>query len=333
VADLVDPFGRTVRDLRISVTDRCNFRCTYCMPEEGMQWLPRSELLTFEELERIARVCVERFDVDGLRLTGGEPTLRADLHHLVERLAALRTSHGVKPDLSITTNGSTLRLLAPRLRAAGLDRVNVSLDSLIPERFAAMTRRDDLAKVLDGIAAAREAGFDPIKINAVVERGVNDDEIVPLCAWARDEGFALRFIEWMPLDAGDTWQMAKVVSQDEIVERIAAVYPLVPAGGRGAAPADRWLYADGRGDVGVIPSVTKPFCGDCDRVRITAEGQFRTCLFATDEFDLRSLVRSEATDDDLAAEIRRAVGTKWAGHAIGQVHFTKPRRGMSQIGG
>jgi GTP 3',8-cyclase len=333
VADLVDPFGRTVRDLRISVTDRCNFRCTYCMPEEGMQWLPRSELLTFEELERIARVCVERFDVDGLRLTGGEPTLRADLHHLVERLAALRTSHGVKPDLSITTNGSTLRLLAPRLRAAGLDRVNVSLDSLIPERFAAMTRRDDLAKVLDGIAAAREAGFDPIKINAVVERGVNDDEIVPLCTWARDEGFALRFIEWMPLDAGDTWQMAKVVSQDEIVERIAAVYPLVPAGGRGAAPADRWLYADGRGDVGVIPSVTKPFCGDCDRVRITAEGQFRTCLFATDEFDLRSLVRSEATDDDLAAEIRRAVGTKWAGHAIGQVHFTKPRRGMSQIGG
>jgi GTP 3',8-cyclase len=333
MADLVDPFGRTVRDLRISVTDRCNFRCTYCMPEEGMQWLPRSELLSFEELERIARVCVERFDVDGLRLTGGEPTLRHDLHHLVERLAALRTSHGVKPDLSITTNGSTLRLLAERLRHAGLDRVNISLDSLIPERFAEMTRRDELAKVLDGIAAAREAGFDPIKINAVVERGVNDDEIVPLCTWARDEGLALRFIEWMPLDAGDTWQMAKVVSQDEIVERINAVYPLVPAGDRGAAPADRWLYADGRGDVGVIPSVTKPFCGDCDRVRITAEGQFRTCLFATDEFDLRALVRSGASDDDLAAEIRRAVGTKWAGHSIGQVHFTKPRRGMSQIGG
>jgi GTP 3',8-cyclase len=341
MADLVDPHGRTVRDLRISVTDRCNFRCTYCMPEEGMQWLPRSELLTFEELERVARVCVERFDVDGLRLTGGEPTLRADLHHLVERLAALRTSTGAKPDISITTNGSTLRLLAERLRNAGLDRVNVSLDSLQRERFAQMTRRDDLAKVLDGIAAAKEVGFDPIKVNAVVERGVNDDEIVDLCTWARREGLALRFIEWMPLDAGDAWQMSKVVSQHEILERINAVYPLVPAGNRGAAPADRWLYADGHGDVGVIPSVTQPFCGDCDRVRITAEGQFRTCLFETREFDLRAIMRAGGSgdmtdaeiDDALAAEIVRAVGTKWAGHQIGQVHFIKPKRGMSQIGG
>jgi GTP 3',8-cyclase len=331
--DLVDPFGRTVRDLRISITDRCNFRCTYCMPSEGMQWLPRTELLTFEEIERLARVFVGRFAVDGLRLTGGEPTVRAHLPVLVAKLAKLRLSDGRKPDLAMTTNGATLRLIAHDLRAAGLDRLNVSLDSLRRDRFAQITRRDDLDKVLDGIAAAREAGFDPIKINCVVERGVNDDEVVDIAAWGRDNALAVRFIEFMPLDATGGWDRSKVVGQDEIVQAIAARFPLEPAGARGAAPADRWVYRDGRGDVGVIPSVTKPFCGSCDRVRLTAEGQFRTCLFETREFDLRTALRNGGSDDELASMITAAVGTKWAGHAIGQVHFVRPNRSMSQIGG
>jgi GTP 3',8-cyclase len=333
MADLVDPFGRTVRDLRISVTDRCNFRCTYCMPMEGMKWLPRDELLTFEEIERLARVFVERFDVDGIRLTGGEPTVRAHLPVLVTKLARIRRANGIKPDLSITTNGATFRLVAYELREAGLDRVNISLDSLRPERFQAMTRRDELHRVLDGIAAAQEAGFSPVKLNVVLQRGVNDDEIVDIAAFGRTEGVEVRFIEFMPLDASGAWRSQDVVGQDEIVAAIDAVFPLEPVAGRGAAPADRWRYVDGRGEVGVIPSVTKPFCGDCDRVRLTAEGQFRTCLFETREFDLRAIVRGGGSDDDLAAEIERAVGTKWAGHAIGQVTFRRPNRSMSQIGG
>ncbi len=338
--DLVDPFGRTVRDLRISVTDRCNFRCTYCMPEEGMQWLPREDILTFEEIERLARVCVDRFGVDGIRLTGGEPTVRAHLPVLVEKLSHLRVNPqadspfaGRKPDLSVTTNGATLRLLARELRQAGLDRINISLDTLDPDRFLQMTRRRELHRVLDGIAAAQEAGFDPVKVNAVVERGVNDDEIVALAEFGRAHGVQVRFIEFMPLDATGHWSSTSVVGQDEIVAAIAAVHPLEPVPARGSAPADRWRYLDGRGEVGVIPTVTKPFCGDCDRVRITAEGQFRTCLFATREFDLRALLRGGASDDELAAEITRAVGTKWAGHAIGQVAFVRPSRSMSQIGG
>jgi cyclic pyranopterin phosphate synthase len=333
MADLVDPYGRTVRDLRISITDRCNFRCTYCMPEEGMKWLPREDLLTFEEIERLARVFVERFDVDGIRLTGGEPTVRAHLPVLVEKLAAIRMASGAKPDLSITTNGATFRLLAHELRQAGLDRVNISLDSLRPERFHAMTRRDEFHRVLDGIDAAQEAGFAPVKLNVVLQRGVNEDEIVDFATFGRTRGVHVRFIEFMPLDASGAWRAGDVVGQDEIVAAIDAVYPLEPVEGRGAAPADRWRYADGAGDVGVIPSVTKPFCGDCDRVRLTAEGQFRTCLFETREFDLRALLRGGATDDDLAAEIERAVGTKWAGHAIGRVTFRRPNRSMSQIGG
>lgn len=340
VEDLVDPFGRTIRDLRISITDRCNFRCTYCMPEEGMTWLPRSEVLTFEEIERLARVFVERFGVDGLRLTGGEPTVRAHLPVLVAKLATLRVPAdapspyaGRKPDLSITTNGATFRLLAHELREAGLDRVNISLDTLRPEKFLRMTRRDELTRVLDGIEAAKEAGFSPVKINAVVERGVNDDEIVDLARWARDTGVELRFIEFMPLDADGGWERKTVVSQDEIVAALSAVWPLEQVPARGAAPADRWRYLDGGGTVGIIPTVTKPFCGDCDRVRLTAEGRFRTCLFETREFDLRALLRNGASDDELAAEIRRAVGTKWAGHAIGTVHFRRPNKSMSQIGG
>jgi GTP 3',8-cyclase len=338
--DLVDPFGRTIRDLRISVTDRCNFRCTYCMPEEGMVWLPRSEVLTFEEIERLSSIFVERFEVDGLRLTGGEPTVRAHLPRLVHKLSRLRVPAtstspraGKAPELSVTTNGATFRLLADELRDAGLDRVNISLDTLRAERFIEMTRRDELVRVLDGIEAAKEAGFAPVKINAVVERGVNDDEIVDLATFGRDNDVEVRFIEFMPLDAGGHWINDKVVTQDEIVAAISAVYPLEQMSARGAAPADRWRYLDGRGTVGVIPSVSKPFCGDCDRVRLTAEGQFRTCLFATTEFDLRKLMRGGVDDDALAAEIQRAVGTKWAGHQINQVSFIRPNRTMSQIGG
>ena len=325
--DLVDPFGRVVRDLRISVTDRCNFRCTYCMPEEGMQWMPRSEILTFEEIERLARICVDRYGFDGIRLTGGEPTIRAHITTLVSKLAAL----GV--DVAMTTNGATLRNCAHDLREAGLNRINISLDTLDREKFARMTRRDELDNVLLGIEAAKSAGFDPVKINAVVERGANDDEIVDLARFGRDLGIEVRFSEFMPLDASDEWQRSQVVGQDEIVAQLAEVWPLELVPARGAAPADRWRYLDGGGTVGVIPTVTKPFCGDCDRVRLTADGQFRTCLFATDEFDLRDALRNDETDEQIAARIHAAVGTKWAGHQINQVNFVRPTRSMSQIGG
>jgi cyclic pyranopterin phosphate synthase len=327
MAPLVDPHGRTVRDLRISVTDRCNFRCQYCMPEEGMVWLPRDEVLTFEEIERVARVCVERFGFDGIRLTGGEPTVRAHLPVLVEKLAAL----GV--DLAMTTNGATLGLLAVDLRRAGLRRINISCDSLQRERFFAMTRRDALDRVLDGIDASLAAGFDPVKVNCVVLRGVNDDELVDFATFGRERGVIVRFIEWMPLDAQDAWGRDKVVPATEVVAAINAVYPLSPVPTRGSQPAERFVYEDGAGEVGVVGSVTQSFCGSCDRVRITAEGQFRNCLFAVRETDLRAILRGGGSDDDLAAAIVADVGTKWAGHSIGQVHFVKPARSMSQIGG
>jgi cyclic pyranopterin phosphate synthase len=330
---LVDPFGRTVRDLRISVTDRCNFRCTYCMPEEGMRWLDRSELLSFEEIERVARVCVERFDFDGIRLTGGEPTVRAHLPVLVEMLAGLRVpGTGQAVDLAMTTNGATLGLLAGELRRAGLNRINVSCDSLRPERFRQMARRDQLARVLDGIDTAIGAGFAPVKVNVVMMRGVNDDEAVDFATFGRERGVQPRFIEFMPLDADGGWTMDQVVPADDTLAAIDAVYPLEPVP-HGPEPATRYRYVDGRGEIGVIPSVTRPFCGDCDRVRITAEGKFRTCLFALDEHDLRAVVRNGGTDDDLAAAIEGAVATKWAGHHIGQVSFVRPPRSMSQIGG
>jgi cyclic pyranopterin phosphate synthase len=330
--DLIDPFGRVIQDLRISVTDRCNFRCTYCMPEEGMTWLPRSEVMTFEEIERICRLMVERYGVESIRLTGGEPTVRARIAQLVARLAVLEGPHG-RVDVAMTTNGATLRLLAAELREAGLRRINISLDTLRRERFVEMTRRDELDHVLDGIAAAKEAGFDPVKINTVVQRGINDDEIVDMATFGREHGVEVRFIEFMPLDASGGWADRSVVGQDEIIGRIASVHPVEQMPARGAAPADRWRYLDGHGTVGVIPSVTKPFCGDCDRVRLTADGQFRTCLFATDEHDLRRAMRAGETDDEVAARIERAVGTKWAGHKINQVDFIRPKRSMSQIGG
>jgi cyclic pyranopterin phosphate synthase len=332
---LVDGFGRTVRDLRISVTDRCNFRCQYCMPEEGMEWLPRDEILTFEEIERVARVCVERFGFDGIRVTGGEPTVRAHLPVLIDKLARLQVGGpgGAPVDLAMTTNGATLRLLATDLRAAGMRRINISCDSLRPERFLAVTRRDALDKVLDGIDAALEAGFYPVKLNVVLMRGTNDDEIIDLATFGRERGIVVRFIEFMPLDASDEWGSDRVVPGDQVVAAIDAVYPLEPVPERGDQPAERFVYRDGRGEVGVIASVTKSFCGSCDRVRLTAEGQFRNCLFAVRETDLRTILRSGGSDEDLASAIAADVASKWAGHSIGQVHFIKPARSMSQIGG
>lgn len=303
------------------------------MPEEGLNWLDRAEVLTFEEIERVARICVERFGIDSLRLTGGEPTVRAHLPRLIERLAALRLSNGSKPDIALTTNGATLRSVAQQLRDAGLDRINISLDSLQRERFLAMTRRDELDNVLAGIDEAVATGFDKVKVNSVIERGTNDDEIVALATFGRERGVEVRFIEFMPLDATNEWEKQKVVTQNEIVSLISAVYPLEQIPARGAAPADRWRYLDGKGSVGVIPSVSQPFCGDCDRVRLTSDGQFRTCLFATDEFDLRAIMRNGGSDDEMAQLIIDAVATKWAGHQINQVNFIRPNRSMSQIGG
>ena len=323
---LVDGFGRVHRDLRISVTDRCNFRCTYCMPQEGMTWLPKAEVLTFEELERVARLLTVRHGIESIRLTGGEPTVRAHLPVLVGMLAALPV------DLALTTNGATLRSVAPSLADAGLRRVNVSLDSLRPERFAELTRRDQLDDVLDGIDAALEAGLAPVKVNVVVVRGVNDDELIDLARFGRERGVTVRFIEWMPLDGGDTWTNDQVVTQAEIVERVGAVFPLTPIR-RGSEPAERFRYLDDGGEIGIIPSVTRPFCEQCDRIRLTADGQLRSCLFSLEDHDLRSVLRSGGTDDDLSDAIELCVGAKWAGHAINQVQFVKPRRSMSQIGG
>ncbi len=323
---LVDSFGRVHRDLRISVTDRCNFRCTYCMPEEGMTWLPKDDVLTFEELERVARVLVERHGIESIRLTGGEPTVRAHLPVLVRKLAALPV------DLALTTNGATLRSVAAGLAAAGLRRVNVSLDTLRPERFLELTRRDQLDDVLDGIDAAVAAGLAPVKLNVVVVRGVNDDEIVELAAFGRSRGVTVRFIEWMPLDASDAWTNDQVVTQAEIVERVGAAFPLEPIR-RGSEPAERFRYLDGAGEVGVIPSVTRPFCEQCDRIRLTADGQLRSCLFSLEDHDLRGVLRAGGDDDELSDAIEACVGAKWAGHAINQVQFVKPRRSMSQIGG
>lgn len=329
-APLVDPHNRTVRDLRISITDRCNFRCTYCMPQEGMEWLPRDALLTYEELTRVARVCVERFGFESVRITGGEPTVRAHLPVLIQRLADL----GV--DVAMTTNGATLDHLAGDLARAGLKRINISLDSLRPDRFASITGRDALDRVLAGVDAARSAGLDPVKVNCVLVRGVNDDEIVDFAAYGREKGVEVRFIEWMPLDGEQAWRSDQVVPASEIVAAIDSVWPLVAPDGRGpldAAPAESYRYADANGHVGVIASVTRPFCGSCDRIRLTAEGQLRNCLFAVRETDLRPLLRGGAGDDELADAIAAEVGRKWAGHAIGQVHFIRPARSMSQIGG
>jgi len=323
---LIDSFGRVHRDLRISITDRCNFRCTYCMPAEGMTWLPRSEVLTFEEISRLAALLVDGYGIDSIRLTGGEPTLRAHLPVLVSQLARLPV------DLAITTNAATLDRHAHELRAAGIGRINISLDTLRADRFVELTRRDALADVLRGIDAAVAAGFDKVKINVVVMRGVNDDEVLDLARFGRERRVEVRFIEFMPLDAERRWAADAVVSQEEIIGKIQAEFPLEPVV-RGSEPAELFSYIDGGGLVGVIPSVTRPFCGSCDRIRLSADGQFRNCLFALDEIDLRTPLRDGASDAELGRLMAANVADKWAGHQIGQVQFIRPSKSMSQIGG
>ena len=325
---LVDTFGRVADDLRISVTDRCNFRCTYCMPAEGLTWLPKSELLTFEELTRLLALFV-RLGVRSLKVTGGEPTIRTDLPTLV------RMFRGVGPDLdiSITTNGMLLDSLAEPLAAAGIDRATVSCDSLLRHRFQEMTRRDALDRVLAGLRAAEAARLTPIKINTVVIGGTNDDEVVDFAGWARETGYEVRFIEYMPLDAQHAWERDKVVPGARILAVIDAVYPLVPAA-PDTEPAAGYLFADAApGRIGVIASVTEPFCDTCNRLRLTAEGQFRTCLFALEETDLRTPMRDGASDDELESLIRAAVWGKWSGHRINHADFVQPARSMSAIGG
>jgi len=324
--ELVDTFGRVHRDLRIAVTDRCNFRCQYCMPEEGMKWIPREGVLTFEEIERVASLLVSRYGVDSIRLTGGEPTVRANLPDLVERLAKL----GV--DLAMTTNGATLPLVAQDLKDAGLKRLNISLDSLDRDRFIELTRRDDLERVLEGIDAAIDAGFDPVKINVVLMNGVNHDEIVDFATFGRDKGVIVRFIEFMPLDADEQWGPDRVVPLADVVKAIDEVYPIEPVA-RTSAPATTYRYKDGKGQIGVIATVTEKFCDTCDRIRLTADGQFRNCLFAVQDYNLRDALRAGATNDEIAAVIEGAVHDKWAGHGIDTVHFIRPKRNMSQIGG
>jgi GTP 3',8-cyclase len=325
---LIDTFGRVADDLRISVTDRCNFRCTYCMPAEGLAWLPKEEILTFEELTRLLRVFVG-LGVRSLKVTGGEPTVRADLPTLV------RMFRGVGPDLdiSITTNGVLLDRLAGPLAEAGVDRATVSCDSLMRHRFEEMTRRDALDKVLAGLRAAEAASLTPIKINVVVIGGTNDDEVVDFAGWARETGYEVRFIEYMPLDAEHAWERAKVVPSARVLERIHAAFPLVAAG-PDHEPAALYRFADGApGAVGVIASVTEPFCDTCNRLRITAEGEVRACLFALEETDLRAPMRGGASDEELALLIREAVWGKWSGHRINHADFVQPARSMSMIGG
>ncbi len=329
---LIDRFGRVHTDLRISVTDRCNFRCTYCMPAEGMQWLDRADLLSFEEIERISRVLVETAGVRSIRLTGGEPTVRARLPLLVEKLAAL----GV--ELSMTTNGATLPLVAQQLRDAGLDRINVSLDTLDAQRFVELTKRNELAQVLEGIDAAVAAGFEPVKVNAVLMRGTNDDEVLDFLRFGRERGVTVRFIEWMPLDAQGAWDDQTVVTYDEILRTARREFSF-GAVERGHQPAERFVFdgddaMDGPGgEFGVIASVTQPFCGDCDRMRLTADGQFRNCLFAIRHLDLREVVRGGGSDDDIVRAVAGEVDEKWSGHQIGNAVFIRPSKSMSQLGG
>ena len=325
---LIDTFGRVADDLRLSVTDRCNFRCTYCMPAEGLNWLPKSQILTFEEMARLVGVFVA-LGVRSLKLTGGEPTVRAELPTLVSMLRAGNPD----VDISMTTNGLLLDRLAGPLAEAGLNRVTVSCDSLLRHRFAEMTRRDALDRVMAGVAATVEAGLTPIKINCVVIAGTNDDEVVDFARHARETGFEVRFIEYMPLDAERQWERDKVMPSGQIVDAIDAVFPLVPVGD-GKEPATTYRFADGSpGAIGVIASVTEPFCDTCNRLRITAEGELRACLFSMEETDLREPLRSGASDQELEALIRGTVWAKWEGHKINHPDFQRPNRSMSMIGG
>jgi cyclic pyranopterin phosphate synthase len=327
---LIDTLGRVHTNLRISVTDRCNIRCFYCMPDENVRFRPRHEILTFEEIERFARV-VARMGVNKLRLTGGEPLVRHDLPALVERLAAI---DGIR-DIALTTNGILLEEHAQALKDAGLSRLNISLDSLTEETFKRIARRDGLDRVLAGIHAAKRVGFERIRLNAVAIKGITEPEIVPLARFAREQGMEMRFIEFMPLDAENHWQHDQVLSGDEIRRAIEeAIGPLEPAARPDPSqPATDFRFADGGGTIGFINPVTQPFCEDCNRLRITAEGQVRNCLFSTVEWDARAILRGGGTDDELAQLVRDSVRAKKPGHGIDSSDFVRPERAMYQIGG
>jgi GTP 3',8-cyclase len=328
---LADTFGRVATDLRVSLTDRCNLRCSYCMPPEGLDWLPNPSLLTDGELVRLITIAVERLGITEVRFTGGEPLLRRGLPAIIAGTAALRP----RPEISLTTNGIGLDRLAGPLRTAGLDRINVSLDTLRPATFKLLAKRDRLGDVLAGLAAAAATGLAPVKVNAVLMRGVNDDEAVPLLRFCQSRGYQLRFIEQMPLDAQHGWRREDMVTADEILDALTAEVKLTPQdpGDRGSAPAEEFVVDDGPDRVGVIGSVTRPFCAACDRVRLTADGQVRNCLFAQTENDLRGPLRSGASDDELAARWRQAVLAKLPGHGINDPGFLQPARPMSAIGG
>lgn len=327
---LVDSFGRVATDLRVSLTDRCNLRCQYCMPEQGLDWMPKPELLTDDELVRIVRVGVERLGLTEIRITGGEPLLRPGLPAIIKSVSQLKP----RPALSLTTNGIGLARIVNELVEAGLERVNVSLDTLDPQVFENMAKRDRLSDVLAGLDAAQEAGLHPIKVNAVLLRSVNEDEAVPLMEYCLERGFQLRFIEQMPLDPMHGWSRDKMITKQEIFDAISLKWTLTedPAQ-RGSAPAETWLIDGGPAKVGIIASITDPFCGACNRNRLTADGKIRTCLFTNREFDLRSLVRAERSDDDIAAAWVQAAATKAFGHGVNAPDFNQPERPMSAIGG
>ncbi len=328
---LSDSFGRIATDLRVSLTDRCNLRCAYCMPPEGLDWLPAPEQLTDDEVVRLIRVGVELLGVREIRFTGGEPLLRRGLAGIIARAAELRP----RPEISLTTNAIGLKRSAAALHAAGLDRINVSLDTLRPEMFRKLARRDRLPDVLDGLAAAAAAGLGPVKVNAVLMRDLNDDEAVPLLRFCLEAGYELRFIEQMPLDAQHGWKRAEMVTAEEILAALGREFTLTPDDPqqRGSAPAEAFLVNGGPARVGVIASVTRPFCGTCNRVRLTADGQVRNCLFARTENDLRGPLRAGASDAELAEAWRRAVAVKLPGHGINDPSFLQPDRPMSAIGG
>lgn len=335
---LRDRHGRVARDLRVSLTDRCNLRCTYCMPAEGLEWLPTEETLTDDEVVRLLRIAVELLGVREIRFTGGEPLLRRSLEDIVAAAAGLRTADGQAPDLAVTTNGLGLDKRAATLQRAGLSRVNVSLDALDPAQYGALARRDRLPDVLAGLAAAREAGLGPIKVNTVLIRGVNEDQSVPLLRYCLQQGFGLRFIEQMPLGPPHTWNRAELVSAAEIRKLLSAEFSLEPAPREDpSAPAALWKVTPGAdhpgGTVGIIASVTQPFCAACDRTRITADGQMRTCLFARTETDLRGPLRAGADDATICELWAAAMWRKPAGHGIDEDGFVQPDRTMSAIGG
>jgi len=325
---LIDTYGRVHRNLRVSLTDRCNLRCTYCMPNDFAAWLPSDHQLTTDELVRVIDIAVKE-GINEVRLTGGEPLLRPDIVEIVARINAIENA----PTLTMTTNALTLEKVAKPLADAGLTRINISLDTLDRDRFKLMTHRDRIDDVFAGIKAAQDAGINPIKINAVLLKGLNADEAPALLDWALTNNLALRFIEQMPLDAGGIWERSSLVTADDIYADLSQKFELTPCDGRGSSPAEEFFVNGGPATVGIIGSVTRPFCGACDRLRLTSDGQLRSCLFSLEEMDLRTAMRNGASDEDIAGRFRKTVAGKLPGHGINDPKFIQPQRPMSAIGG